>query len=270
MKWLPLWALLLGVAVSSYSQISSPGLGTANTANWFAFALRQGLDSAGLRQSVTYMGIGSMSDPDHYNPFSKDAIYVINQEFYNKLGKNWQYSVALSYRFQKEYEKTAPYYETSEGAKQEIRLYGRLSYTIHFNKLKWVNTLRGDVRTFYTLHFGQWNEPFELRTRLRSQLMVPFSKQRRIVASAEALFATSQQLVPEKKWSAFSYTESRLCLYYSAYLFDLPLVVDIGYMNNLLGYEKVIDVHYLMMDLIWENPFGDPKHKKRKPVEYLE
>lgn len=254
----------------SLAQISSPGLGKANTASWMAFALRQNLDSAGIKQSVTYAGIGTISDPDNYNPYTKNSIYVINEEFYHKLGKNWQYSVALSYRRQKDYEETAPFYETKVGPKQEIRFYGRLSYTVKYNKVKWVNTFRQELRTFYTPQFGEWEEPIELRTRFRSQLTAPVSPKHRIVTSLEVLWAIHKERNPENKWSAYGYKESRFCLYLSTTLSKLPFVANLGYMNNLIGYEKPVDVHYLMMDVIWENPFGRLQFKKKKPQEFLE
>ena len=57
------------------------------------------------KESMTYIGIGRKSNPEgNSNPFHKQAILVINQEFYNNYVENWQYSYAISYRYQNNYE----------------------------------------------------------------------------------------------------------------------------------------------------------------------
>lgn len=97
------------VEYSASAQISPPGLGLANSASWFAVGVRQELDTLKAWQSVTYIGIGRKSNPDNYNPLAKPAILVMNQEFYHQFHHHWQYSFALSYRRQDEYEKLSPY-----------------------------------------------------------------------------------------------------------------------------------------------------------------
>src|SRR6478609_6797214 len=108
---------------SLIAQISPPGLGVAHTAQWVALAVRQKLDSANTKQLVSYVGLGRISNPDDYNPVEKSAIFVLNQEFYNQFREHWQYSLALSYRNQREYESVPPYEEGVPSAKQEFRIY---------------------------------------------------------------------------------------------------------------------------------------------------
>src|SRR5689334_13059308 len=87
--------LSLGIAKA---QISPPGMGETNTASWFAFGVRQSLDSSEKIQSFTYIGLGRISGPTSYNPLKYQEIFVINQEFYHRFHKHWHYSLALSYR----------------------------------------------------------------------------------------------------------------------------------------------------------------------------
>ncbi|MDB5274003.1 MAG: hypothetical protein JWO58_2370 [Chitinophagaceae bacterium] len=262
--------IILFVGVLSYhsvfAQISPPGLGNANTASWFAIGIRQRLDSANHKQMVTYIGTGRISDPDNYDPFKKAAILVLNKEFYNLFHKNWQYSVALSYRRQNEYAEDAPYEKQSTGYKQEFRLYGRYSYILRNKKLKWVNTFRQEFRKFDTDKFKDWDETYQLRSRFRTQLTWNIDKRKihSLVTSAEVLFSISKEL--NNGWSDFDYRESRFCLYYSFAPSQSPLVFNVGYMNNLLGkYGALTDAHYMALDIIWNDPFGSLKRKKVIP-----
>lgn len=245
------------------AQLSPPGLGKAKTASWFAFGLKQTLDSAKKKESMTYIGIGRKSNPEgNANPFHKQAIIVFNQEFYNNYVENWQYSYAISYRNQNNYEDSPPYNASDPSHEQEFRIYGRYSYITGNNRLKWKNTFRQEFRKFFTPQFTKAEENFQLRTRLKTQLSVSLgeSKIHQIIGSAEALFAVSKDNFPEKKWTRFAYKESRLGAYYSISPSGIPFTFDIGYMNNIL--RKNSNVSYISIDVVWENPFGDKKNKK--------
>lgn len=250
------------------AQISPPGLGNANTASWIAIGVRQRLDTANHKQSVTYVGVGRISNPDDENPFKKSAIIVINEEFYNQFHKHWQYSVALSYRRQNEYEDVAPYEKQSNGngLKQEFRVYGRFSYILRTKNWKLVSTYRQEFRKFYTSSFKDWEENYQLRSRFRVQLTrsLDRNKKHNLVASAEALFSISKE--SNKEWTDWDYHESRFCFYYSFIPLKSSLVVSIGYMNNLIGkYGSLSDAHYMALDIIWNDPFGNLKKKKVVP-----
>ncbi|MDB5257998.1 MAG: hypothetical protein JWM14_2693 [Chitinophagaceae bacterium] len=251
--------ILLFSTVSA--QISPPGLGDANTASWLAIGLRQRLDSANHKQYVAYAGMGRISNPDDYNPIEKTSIFVLNQEFYNQFHKHWQYSVALSYRRQNEYESTTPYEKEKVPLKQEFRIYSRYSFIWKTSRLKWVTTYRQEFRKFYTNDFKDWEETYQLRSRTRTQLTVTLDKYKvhNIVASAEALFSLSKE---ESQWGSFAYRESRFCLYYSYAPVTSPLVFSLGYMNNLIGSSSLIDAHYIALDIIWTDPFGNLRKKK--------
>ncbi|WET67394.1 MULTISPECIES: DUF2490 domain-containing protein [Sphingobacterium] len=252
--------LLLGIHVNTaYAQVSPPGLGKARTASWSVLGLRRKLDSAGTKEALTYIGLGTKSTPDDSNPFHKQAIWVLNHEVYHKFAKNQQYSYALSYRRQNVYDEAAPYH--NEGVEQEFRLYGRYAYTFTLNdRLKWKNTLRQEFRKFFTADFQKAEENFQFRTRLKSQLNFKISAKNKqeLALSAEGLFAISKLYEPVSTWSSFAYKETRLGFYYMTDIPKTPLRLDLGYMNDLIkGYDKVdFGVHYLAVDLIWNLPYS--------------
>ena len=264
---------ILGIitTLNTFSQISPPGLGKTLTAMWMAFSFRQPLDSANKKQSVTYIGTGRMSDPDNRNPFEKQGILVINEEFYNQFHPHWQYSTALSYRWQNEYAAAAPFESKNPAARQEIRLYGRLNYILKTHRLRYVNTLRVDLRSFYTPEFVLLDEPFQQRTRIRTQLTINLDqkKQHYLITSAEALFSiTKENTSSTAGWSDYQYRESRICLFYSFKPTGSAVIYNVGYMNNLVGSYKPHSAHYIAFDMIWENPLnlfkGDkiPRHNE--------
>jgi hypothetical protein len=254
---------------SLFGQISSPGIGKTNIASWYAFGLRQDLDSSGHKESMTYVGFGRSSSPDNFQLFSKPTIFVINEEFHHRIHKNWLYSVGLSYRRQNQYEKEDPYLARTPAIKQEFRLYGRFAYLLEYRRIKFTTTLREDVRTFFTPNFDALNDNLQLRTRIRTQLKINLNKRKthRLSFSAEAFFATQHTIDAQQNWSPFSYTETRFNLYYSYSPKKIPFVFDFGYMNYLSGKNKPSSTHYFGVDIVWNNPFGKINSK---PVEYLE
>lgn len=134
------------------AQISPPGMGETNTASWFAFGVRQSLDSAEKTKSFTYVGLGRISGPESNNPLKYPDIFVLNQEFYHRFHKNWQYSLALSYRNQDEYGDEKSFNSISPAHKQEIRTYGRFMCQLKKNNLKFVATYRQEFRSFFDPH----------------------------------------------------------------------------------------------------------------------
>ncbi|WP_293942603.1 MULTISPECIES: DUF2490 domain-containing protein [unclassified Sphingobacterium] len=255
--------LFLGTHINTvYGQVSPPGLGKAKTASWSVLGLRHKLDSAGTKEALTYIGLGTKSTPDDSNPFHKQAIWVLNHEVYHKFAPNQQYSYALSYRRQNVYDEKTPYH--NEGVEQEFRLYGRYAYTLKLSeRWKWKNTLRQEFRKFFTADFHKAEENFQFRTRLKSQLNFKISDRNKqeLALSAEALFAISKLNEPDA-WSSFGYKETRLGFYYMTDIPKTPLRLDVGYMNDLIkGYDQVdFGVHYLAVDLIWNLPY----HKKKR------
>jgi hypothetical protein len=245
---------------SAYSQISPPGLGKAHTADWFALGIRQKLDTLGGRgwQSMTYVGMGRKSNPNNNDPFYKPAIWVLNQEFYNQFHPNWQYSMALSYRRQDEYEDRPPYEHDTPEIRQEFRVYGRLYYQFSTPRVKIVPILRQEFRKYYAPDFTAIDENYQLRTRVRLQVTLNLDRNKRhkIVGSSEQLFSISKATDASEPWSEFDYRESRFSLYYSYSQKKLPLTYSLGYMNNLVGQTHPYQVHYLAFDIVLENPFG--------------
>ncbi|ABG60848.1 hypothetical protein CHU_3615 [Cytophaga hutchinsonii ATCC 33406] len=253
----------------SAAQISPPGLGASNTASWFAFGVRQSLDSSNKIQSFSYVGIGRISGPQSENPFKLQDIFVLNQEFYHKFHKHWQYSLAVSYRNQDEYGEGKSFNAISPAHKQEIRLYGRGMYELKMHNLKFVATYRQEFRSFFDPHFEPEDSRYQLRSRFRLQaaLTLDEAKVHRLTASIEALLSTTQSTVPENHWSPFTYKETRLCFYYSIDPENSSFIYSIGYMNDLIGKEDIKSVSYIALDVIWENPFKAFKREVLKPIE---
>jgi len=237
------------------AQLSPPGLGTTQSAFWGAVGVRQQLDAKNT--SVTYVGIGRISEPEgDANPFKKQSIIVLNQEFYHKLNTRWQYSYALSYRRQNQYSSKEPYGAEWPTIHQEFRGYGRISYTTKIASVKWKSTFREEVRKFYTHDFETVADDFQLRSRFKTQATIPLDNhsESSLIGSAEALFSIGND--DTEGWSNFEYKESRFCLYYSYSPDSMPVTFDIGYMNDLIGHgHHIKDANYLAFDIILENVF---------------
>ena len=251
--------------VSVFGQISPPGMG-ANEGSWDAIAIRQGLDSAHLKQSVTYLGIGRIANPGSYNLFHKPAIIVINEEFYNQFHAHWQYSLALSYRRQNDYSDIIPYEQVSPYITQEFRIYGRFSYVLKTSRIRLVTTFRQEFRKFFTPNFKNSDEDVQFRSRLRAQLTINLTENKiyRLVMSAEALFSITKNNSP-LAWTNFAYHESRFCFYVAYAPKHKYYVFNIGYMNDMLGTGNDLkEGNYLAIDLILENPFDFVKNKMKK------
>jgi hypothetical protein len=244
----------------AWAQLSPPGLGVAHTVDWLAFGVRQDLDSLHRWQSMSYVGLGRKSNPDNYNLLYKPAILVLNQEFYYRFRRHWQQSFALSYRHQDVYAQQAPFEHTNPPFEQEFRAYSRLSYLLETPRLKFVPTLRQEFRKFYTPAFTEEEELLQLRTRFRLQVTVALdaANVHRLIGSSEQLFSTSKLAYPGQ-WTRFAYQESRFTLYYSLSPTSLPFTFDLGYMADRLGTTLPLYVHYVAVDVIWKNPFGNHK-----------
>jgi hypothetical protein len=244
MRCLLLAAVLL-VSSSVRAQISPPGLGEAETATWMAAGVRQQLDAADRRESMTYVGLGAVSE--HLGVPNEPAILVVNEEISDKFAERWTYSFALSYRRQNEYAPTEPVER-----RQELRFYGRFSNVLKTGRLKLTSTFRPELRTFYTTSFAPAAEPLQLRFRVREQLAVQLDANavHRLIGSAEVLSSIATL-------GDCAYRESRFYLCYSLDRERWPVVLNVGYMNDLIGRGSAIaDVHYLAFDVTWVNPFG--------------
>lgn len=182
----------------------------------------------------------------------------MNHEVYHSFAPHQQYSYAISYRRQPEYESDAPY--KKEGIEQELRLYGRYAYTFDLNeKLKFKNTIRQEFRKFFDADFNQAEEDFQLRTRIKSQLTYNLSEKsnQKISLSVEELFSVSRLHQPDHEWTHFGYKEMRIAAYYMFTIPRSPFTIDIGYMDDLIRDSRSIHhggVHYLAADLVWNIP----------------
>ena len=250
-------AILLFFLFSFYAkaQISPPGLGQGKIAIWGAVGINQNL--AKNWQSNSYVGIGRISTKNDYNPLKHQAIVVINQEFYHQFHKNWETSIAASYRIQDDYSTQFPFNHLNPAYHQEVRLYSRLSYKFHFERIRVTPTIRQEFRKFYDPRFHHTSEDYQFRTRFRVQFSVSLVKEteHRIAFNSEQLMGISKLYAPNS-WTNLSYKESRLSIYYTYAPVKAPIKISIGYMNNLIGTEKISSVSYVGFDVIFSNIFG--------------
>jgi hypothetical protein len=243
------------------AQLTPPGLGKANTAFWTAFGVRQRLSKSERWESMTYTGFGSISHPSNYNLFEKPAMFVLNQEFYDRFRKDLAYSFALSVRRQHLYLDSPPYEEDDPAARAEFRVYGRFIHTLHFGDVQLENALRPEIRTFYPRTTGQEALQFRLRLRTKVQWAMDPAQVHRLIGSAEVL--ASMEKERGSGFGTFEYREVRFCAYYSFSPENLAWTFDFGYMNNLLGSSQpLVDANVLAIDVVWKNPFGKP-HAER-------
>lgn len=254
-----LFFLFFLVPSLSMAQIIPPGMGKTHVNSWFALGMNQDLEkmkNEGWRSS-TYLGIGRISNQDSHRPFKDPGIFILNQEFYNQFATHWEYSLAVSFRNQKLYEKEAPYAPADPDHKNEFRLYSRFSYLWKTDFMDITPTLRQEISKYVTPDFHAHSEDWRLRTRFRMKFSLPLNpgKTQRLLLYSEQLFSTSRQL-ESKKWDKFSYSDSRFSLYYSVKPSAIPVTFNLGYMLNWIGEGADYTGHYLALDLIWRNPFS--------------
>ncbi|MEQ5789809.1 DUF2490 domain-containing protein [Muricauda sp. NFXS6] len=230
------------------AQISPPGLGDINTAGWFAIGLKQELSEKEGVTSTTYLGLGSSSNPNNFNPFERNVIYVVNQEIKHRFSTQWQYSGALSYRWQNNYIDERPYVLNDPNARQEFRVYGRFSYLNNAFSL----TYRPELRYFFDPDFSPAKETVQFRSRIRTKIAINLnsSKSQKLTTTMEAFFSVGRT----NNWGVLNYKEARFCIYYSISPINRT-TFNIGYMNNILGKSFSKTAHYFGLDIIVHNLF---------------
>lgn len=249
-------ALLLTLLGSNcHAQITAPGMGNVNMAAWWAVGLKQRLNTEGTVVSTTYLGMGRTSRPDDYDPVERPMIYVVNEEIAHRFHRHWQYSVALSYRWQERYLKVAPYEHDLPAARQELRLYGRFAYLTSAGRWNFSTTVRPELRWFLDPDFSQSEQRMQFRARTAGKVTykVNSSGTQRIIGSVELLFATELH----ERWEPWNYTETRFNLYYSINIPKPDVTFNIGYMNNLVGSHSPHDAHYLSFDVVFRDVFSN-------------
>lgn len=242
---------------SSFSQVIPPGMGKTNLINWVAGSIKTDIDTVKNWNSNSYIGIGTSSHPDNYNPFQKMKMLVVNQAFQHKFGRNWSVSVEAMYARENRYDSNAPFEVSSDPIKHEFRLYGRLSYTWKIGKrVELTPTYRQEFQKYFAHDFKNANETFRHRSRFRIKLGINVSTDRRhkIILFSEQLFSSSF-LLSTQKWTSFQYKDSRFALYYSVKPKHTPITLNIGYMNNLIGTKKPWFTHFVALDVVWKIPY---------------
>ncbi|MEO9953670.1 DUF2490 domain-containing protein [Nonlabens sp.] len=253
LRFLLICLLITTVYSKCLAQFTPPGLGQTKLASWYAVGLKQNLNKEKNLNSTTYLGLGLISNPDSYNLFEKKSIYVINEEVSHRFKNHWQYSIALSYRWQQKYNATEPYEKATPEARQEIRYYNRFSYLNSFKKINYSFSYRPELRLFYNPNFSTAEESVQFRSRLRGKMSFHTNSLHtsKLSTTVELLFSTSKT----NSWSTFQYKEARFSLYYSTDLPNQHTTLSIGYMNNILGTTNITYAHYLAFDVLINNPF---------------
>ncbi|KOS07708.1 hypothetical protein AM493_17900 [Flavobacterium akiainvivens] len=252
MKKIVALVVVLFFVNTTKGQISPPGLGDTNTAVWTALGVKEQLDS--LNAITVYAGMGRISGPGSDNPLDKPSIGVLNAEVYHTLSTHFKYSYAMSYRRQSQYTDAYPYHLEHPAIKQEFRAYGRLAYSFKGNNGgKYSLTLRQEVREFFAPDFNAQSYELQLRTRVKAGVWMPLGNDGNgLTGTAEALFSIADE---HGSWGNYEYKESRFCLYYT-YVPVPRMVVDVGYMNDLMGYgHHIADANYLAVDVVLVDVF---------------
>ena len=266
MKYILAFFFLITLTV--FGQVSPPGLGGGDAATWFALGLRQDINAKQNTESMTYLGIGAKTE-DHNNRYlNKPAIFVLNQEFFHEINKNIDLSYALSYRRQMEYDYNEINHPIHTTIQQEFRIYGRIAYTFKIGNVKFKQTARQEFRRFFDQNFKNTPEPFQLRSRLKSQVSfyLDHPNRHKLTAGAEALFSNSQSQ-KNNDWTGFKYKEARFTFFYTYTPQNTPLAFSLGYMNNLIEKNTTHSVHYTSLDIVWENPLKIFDQKKPKQLD---
>lgn len=255
-----IWILigLLSFSMTSRAQIVPPGLGEISLAGWMAIGLDKDLKTTTNKswKSSTYIGHGRQNEPEKENLFQKSGIFILNQEFYHRFHENWEFSLALSYRNQDLYEKEFPYHRADSKYKHEFRYYSRFSYLWKSDFVDITPTFRQEMMRYFQSGFHNYKDDWRLRSRFRLKFSFPLTadKNQKIILYSEQLFSTSRNH-ETKIWGKFKYDDSRFSAYYSYQFKQLPMVVNLGYMHNLIGTDPTYSGHYLAMDIIFKNPF---------------
>ncbi|MCO5260645.1 MAG: DUF2490 domain-containing protein [Crocinitomicaceae bacterium] len=249
--------LLLTYSTLTIGQIVPPALGDTYTSTWIGIGVKQKLNTENKLGwlSDTYFGVGRISGKGSFNPFQKQGIIILNQEFYHQFHKNWEYSLAASYRNQDLYEKNEPYNHANPRFKHEFRFYTRFSYKLKFKRYEFVPTLRQEFIKYNNPDLSNYKENIRYRLRFRLKFSVTLDEQKlhKLTVYSEQLFYTAWMSNGTTK--KFNYSDSRFSFYYSYSPAKAPIIIDIGYMNNLMGSKKAKSGHYLAIDVIWLNPF---------------
>lgn len=255
----PLFILFATITVlcqELHAQISPPGLSNTHMASWFALGLDQRLDKEGKRHSTTYIGYGRMSDPVGGSSnalFDKPSMFILNEEYKQKISGHFSYTGAVSYRRQYLYDKNAPFEALSPGYRQEFRLYGKFSYNQSWGKLKWNLDFRPEFRKFYSPSFDLVDPTAAVRFRLKTKAEIPLTEREDhvLLVSAESLFQNDKESqLPTRSWTGFHYEDSRFCLYYRYAPKGLPVYFELGYMDNLAGTDPAVTMHYFAFDIV--------------------
>ncbi|MBS0618748.1 MAG: hypothetical protein JSR44_11205 [Spirochaetes bacterium] len=237
--------------------ISPPGLGPSNTASWFVTGVQQYLDKKREIKSLTYAGVAHLSTTQSDNPLEKQGIFVLNEEVYHQWSPYWQYSLALSYRRQNEYEDGEDALNSNPATKQEFRAYGRYTFSLPFGQFKWTLAYRQEFRRFLSTNFENIDSLYQFRSRFKSQVIwkVDNAGKHRFTLAAEFLFSTSR--LQSGLWTPFGYKETRLGFYYTLLPQETQVSYSVGYMNDIIGYgNSLVDDNYFTFEAVFLDPFS--------------
>lgn len=249
--------ILIGIiAEFSFGQVTPPGLADGDAA-WMAVGLKQRLSNKKW-SSKTVVGLARIGGEKTKNPFYRNGMFVLNQDFTNKFSKKWSYGFGLSYRRRNLYRNTLSFQPANPSIEQEFRLNGKIAYAYSTNRIKLSPSLKEEVRKFYTPSFDEFVKRIEFRTRFRITLTASLNKKKthQLILISEQLFPVTQ-FSPSGEWTKLLYDESRFSLFYRFAPKTLPVAFELGYTNRLIGSKKAYSDHYFTFDIMINNPFGE-------------
>lgn len=257
--------IFLVLSISTFAQITPPGLDGTKIVAWSAIGFTQTLNPKWTM--TTYLGGARMSDPDSWSPVQKQSIGVFDQSFQYKFNSTWQASLAASFRLQNKYEEEAPYEPKNPSYRYELRYYGRIYYKQQLGHFAMTYSFRPELRTFYSPNWTPPAMPVELRFRLKAQTSLPINKSKTnfIVSGNELLTAVDEYTIASTTdhrhdWSSYHFTEDRFSLFFRHVFVKPDVILDLGVMEQFKAGGHFDPVSYLSFDLLFQNPFT--RHKE--------
>ena len=251
----------------SVAQLTPPGLSGAKTVGWVAVGFTHTVSPRWAFSA--YAGTSAQSSLANSTFWKKRAISIVEHGWSYKLSPHWQTALALSLRFQNEYEDVPPYSPDDPAVRTEIRTYARFVYShTQGKKLQWAHTFRPEYRQFFTPDWHRWASPVQIRTRFQSKLNYALNATNttQLIVANDVLFTLNRVrdgATGSLTWSPFKLSEDRFTMFIRRALKKPAVNVDAGLMHQFWwdnNAQQIRYTTYFALDL----EFRDPFKKKRQ------
>ena len=237
-------------------------MGALRSASWMAVGYAQRLDTAGAWQWSGYLGHGRSADPSHASPLHRPAILVIDQLLTRRLDAHWQVGLGASFRSQWRYAAQEPF-GLLDPVRDEERFHARIVLKLPVRGWRIQMAAKEEFRRFCTPDLLPWGQDIEWRSRFKVQAehALGHGSRRKVVLSAEELFATDHQRGGADHWSPMTYRESRIAAYLVQGLDHGRIDLSVGGMADLLREGTPRVGPYIVTSLSWRDPFHGHAHR---------